>query len=247
MKIDILTLFPDLVKSVLKESIIGRAIQEEKITINVINFRDYAHNKHKKVDDYPYGGGAGMLLSVQPIYDALSSIGLTEEAKVLYMSPQGKTFNQKKAYELAKCDHLVIICGHYEGVDQRVIDHLIDEEVSIGDYVLTGGELASLVVVDAVARLRPDVLSDVLSHKEDSFAMGLLEYPQYTRPRDFNGWVVPDVLFSGHHQWIEDYKLKESLRNTYLKRPDLLESVELTEKQKQFLKEVIEEENKSQK
>jgi tRNA (guanine37-N1)-methyltransferase len=244
MKIDILTLFPELIEAVIKESIIGRAICNNKITINVINFRDYSNNKHKKVDDYPFGGGKGMLLGVQPIYDCLQSIGKTERTKVLLTSPQGKTFTQKIANELSENEHLIIICGHYEGIDERVRENLVDEEISIGDYVLTGGELAALVIVDAVSRLIPGVIEKE-SHQIDSFSIGLLEYPQYTRPAEFKGMKVPDVLLSGNHKLIDTYRLKESLRNTYLKRPDLLENYHLNDEERKLLAEIINEEAKN--
>jgi tRNA (guanine37-N1)-methyltransferase len=244
MRIDILTLFPELIEAVIKESIIGRAIGNNKITINVINFRDYSNNKHKKVDDYPFGGGKGMLLGVQPIYDCLQSIGKTERTKVLLTSPQGKTFTQKIANELSENEHLIIICGHYEGIDERVRENLVDEEISIGDYVLTGGELAALVIVDAVSRLIPGVIEKE-SHQIDSFSIGLLEYPQYTRPAEFKGMKVPDVLLSGNHKLIDTYRLKESLRNTYLKRPDLLENYHLNDEERKLLAEIINEEAKN--
>ncbi|HEY8364546.1 MAG TPA: tRNA (guanosine(37)-N1)-methyltransferase TrmD [Haloplasmataceae bacterium] len=243
MRIDILTLFPELITSVIKESIIGRAIEKEKITINVINFRDFSNNKHKKVDDYPFGGGEGMLIGIQPIYDCLQSIPRMNKSKVLLTSPQGTTFNQEKAEVLSKEEQLIIICGHYEGIDDRVREYLVDEEISIGDYVLTGGELAALVIVDAVSRLVPGVINSE-SHKNDSFSTKLLEYPQYTRPADFMGMKVPEVLLSGNHQQIEEYRLRESLRNTYLKRPDLLENYPLSEKEKKILEEIIQESKK---
>lgn len=235
MRIDILTLFPEFIQSFLNESIIKRAIETERVTINVINFRDFSTNKHNKVDDYPFGGGAGMLISVQPIYDALQTI---PKGKVILTTPTGQTFNQGMAERLKDEDHLVIICGHYEGIDDRVREYLVDEEISIGDYVLTGGELAALVIVDAVTRLVPDVLNKEESHQKDSFSSKLLEHPQYTRPREYQGMMVPDVLLSGNHQHIEDYRLKESLRITYLRRPDLLEDYSLTKKEKRFLEEI---------
>ncbi len=246
MRIDILTLFPDLINSVIRESIIGRAIESKKIEINVINFRDYSNNKHNKVDDYPFGGGSGMLIGIQPIYDALMSIEKTNNTKVLLTSPQGATFNQKKAEELSNEEHLIIICGHYEGIDDRVREYLVDEEISVGDYVLTGGELPALIIVDAVARLIPEVLNEQ-SPKVDSFSLRLLEYPQYTRPAEFKGMKVPDVLLSGNHQLIENYRLKESLRNTYLKRPDLLKDYPLNDKEKKLMQEIIEEEKEKTK
>ncbi len=246
MKIDILTLFPELILSVIKESIIGRAINNNKIEINVINFRDYSNNKHKKVDDYPFGGGSGMLIGIQPIYDALEKIERKPKSKVLLTSPQGKKLNQELVEQLSEEEHLIIICGHYEGIDDRVREHLVDEEISIGDYVLTGGELAALIIVDAISRLVPEVLNEA-SHQDDSFSTRLLEYPQYTRPVEFNGMKVPDVLVSGNHQLIAQYRLKESLRNTYLKRPDLLEKYTLNKQEKKYLTEIVAEESKNDK
>jgi len=241
MKIDILTLFPELIKSVIKESIIARAIENKKITINVINFREYSNNKHNNVDDYPFGGGEGMLIGIQPIYDCLNSIDKNTNTKIIMTTPQGSTFNQEKAEKLAKEDHLIIICGHYEGIDERVNKYLVDEEISVGDYVLTGGELPALIIVDAITRLLPGVIKNE-SHQNDSFSMKLLEHPQYTRPANFKGMKVPDVLLSGNHKLIKEFKIKESLRNTYLKRPDILKDYNLSDKEKQLLDEIIKEE-----
>lgn len=242
MRIDILTIFPEIIEAYLNESMMKKAIMQEIVTVNVINFRDFTANKHGRVDDYPFGGGAGLLIGIQPIYDALASIPKTDRTKVLLTSPTGTTFTQKVAERLKDEEHLVLICGHYEGIDDRVREHLVDEEISIGDYVLTGGELAALVVLDAVVRLQPDVLNKEESHQLDSFSMGLLEYPQYTRPRVFKGMAVPDVLLSGDHAKIERYRKKESLRRTYLHRPDLLEDYPFTKEEKQLLEEVIQEE-----
>jgi tRNA (guanine37-N1)-methyltransferase len=244
VKIDILTLFPEIIQAYLDHSIIKRAIETEKIQVQVINFRDYSTNKHNKVDDYPYGGGAGMLLSVQPIYDALQDLNQTGDTKVLLTTPTGTPFSQPVAERLKDELHLVIICGHYEGIDDRVREHLVDEEISIGDYVLTGGELAALVILDGVSRLIPEVLNKEASHMGDSFSTRLLEYPQYTRPAEFKGMKVPDVLISGNHQLIERYRMKESLRITYVRRPDLLENYKLNKLEKKLLQEVIEEEEK---
>lgn len=245
MRIDILTIFPNIIEAYLNESMMKKAIMQESITVNVINFRDYTANKHGRVDDYPYGGGAGLLIGVQPIYDALASIPQTEKTKVLLTAPTGTTFNQRVAERLKDEEHLVIICGHYEGIDDRVREHLVDEEISIGDYVLTGGELAALVILDAVTRLQPDVLNKEEGHQIDSFSMGLLEYPQYTRPRVFKGMEVPEVLLSGDHAKIERFRKKESLRRTYLHRPDLLVDYPFTEEEKRLLEEVIKEESES--
>ena len=209
IKFDCLTLFPEMFDS-LKQSIIGRAIENENIEINLVNIRDFSKDKHKKVDDTPYGGGAGMVMKADVVYDAYKSLK-TDDAKVIYMSPQGKTLNQKKVEELSKQEHLIILCGHYEGIDQRVIDKIVDEEISIGDYVLTGGEIPAMVLIDSVSR-----------YAEESFANGLLEYPQYTRPEVFEGEKVPSVLLSGNHQNIAKWRKEEALRITKIKRPDLL-------------------------
>lgn len=233
MKFDILTLFPDMFEITLGESIIGRARKAGLISINTVNIRDYATNKHKQVDDYSYGGGPGMVMQVQPIYDAYKSIvdELEYKPKVIYMSPQGRQFNQQIAEELSKEEHLIILCGHYEGIDERIIEEIVDEELSIGDYVLTGGELPAMIVIDAVSRLVPGVLAPDSSCKE-SFSSGLLEYPQYTRPVEVLGRTVPDILLSGHHVNIEKWRREQAIIRTFKKRPDLLDNVELTEKEK---------------
>lgn len=221
MRIDILTLFPEMFDS-LKASLIGKAQEKNLIEINVINIRDFSLDKHKKTDDYAFGGGAGMLMTPQPIYDAFVSIENYEKAHKIYMSPKGKTLTQAKVKELSNIEHLIILCGHYEGVDQRIIDLLIDEEISIGDYVLTGGELPAMVVVDTVARYLPNVLGNTESTEDESFSNGFLEYPQYTRPAEFMGLKVPDVLISGHHQNIEKWRKEESKKITEKRRPDIL-------------------------
>ena len=218
MNFDVLTLFPEMFEA-LNSSIIGRAKEKELININLINIRDFSKDKHKKVDDTPYGGGAGMVMKADVVYDAYKSIE-DKKAKVIYMSPQGKKLNQQKVEELAKEDNLIILCGHYEGIDQRVIDKIVDEEISIGDYVLTGGEIPAMVLIDAVARYNSGVIAEE-SIKEESFTNGLLEYPQYTRPEVFEGVKVPEVLLSGHHENIEKWRREESIRITNLKRPDL--------------------------
>ena len=202
MKFDVLTLFPEMFKS-LDESIIGRAVEKGLIEINLINIRDFSKNKHKKVDDTPYGGGAGMVLMPDVVYDAYSSVK-DKNAKVIYLSPQGKVLNQNKVKELSKENHLILLCGHYEGIDQRVLDEIVDEEISIGDYVLTGGELPAMVLIDSVSRYVEGVLSED-STKEESFSNNLLEYPQYTRPEEFRGRKVPEVLISGHHENIKKW------------------------------------------
>lgn len=220
MKFDVLTLFPEMFKS-LDESIIGRAKEKGLIEINLINIRDFSKDKHKKVDDTPYGGGAGMVIRPDVVYDAYSSIKDSKNAKVIFLSPQGKLLNQEKVKELSKEEHLILLCGHYEGIDQRVIDEIVDEEISIGDYVLTGGELPSMVVIDSVSRYIDGVLSNE-SIEEESFSNNLLEYPQYTRPEEFNGKKVPEVLVSGHHENIKKWRDEKSLEITKIKRPDLL-------------------------
>lgn len=224
IKFDVLTLFPDMLEAVLNESIIGRARKSGIVEINNINIREYSKDKHKKVDDYPYGGGNGMVMTVQPIFDAYASIveALNYKPKVIYLSPQGKVFNQSMAKELSKENHLILLCGHYEGIDERVIEEIVDEEISIGDYVLTGGELPAMVLIDSVSRLIPGVLTNENSFTDESHTDGLLEYPQYTRPFEFNGKVVPDVLMSGHHANIEKWRRQQSIERTKNKRPDLL-------------------------
>ncbi|WP_214783797.1 tRNA (guanosine(37)-N1)-methyltransferase TrmD [Exiguobacterium sp. s183] len=233
MKIDVLTLFPDMFKT-LDHSIVGRAKALRQVEMSFINFRDFSTNKHHKVDDYPYGGGAGMLLTPQPIFDAFDSIE-AKSPRVILTTPTGKPFNQQMAEEWAREEHLIFLCGHYEGFDQRIHDELATDEVSIGDFVLTGGELATMVMIDATVRLLPDVLGDQASHEDDSFSTGLLEYPHYTRPADFRGLKVPDVLLSGNHARIETWRREQSLERTYRRRPDLLEQLELTEDDKKFL------------
>jgi tRNA (guanine37-N1)-methyltransferase len=239
MKIDVLTLFPNMFSGVFNESILKKAQEKQAVTFNIVNFRQFADNKHQTVDDYPYGGGAGMVLKPQPIFDAVAH--LTKECKhqprIILLCPQGERYTQKKAEELAKENHLIFICGHYEGYDERIREHLVTDEISIGDYVLTGGELAAMVVIDSVVRLLPGVLGNEASPVLDSFSSGLLEHPHYTRPADFRGLKVPDVLLSGNHRLIEEWRQKESLRRTFLRRPDLLEQYELTEQQKKWLEE----------
>lgn len=219
MKFDVLTLFPEMF-GILNQSIIGKAIERELIDINLINIRDFSKDKHKKVDDTPYGGGAGMVMKPDVVYDAYKSIE-DRNAKVIYMSPQGKTLNQKKVEELAKESHLIILCGHYEGIDQRVLDKIVDEEISIGDYVLTGGEIPAMVLIDSVSRYVKGVLNEE-SIQEESFSNGLLEYPQYTRPEIFEGVKVPEILLSGHHENIEKWRKEKSIEITKKKRPEML-------------------------
>nr|WP_304215671.1 tRNA (guanosine(37)-N1)-methyltransferase TrmD [Fredinandcohnia onubensis] len=240
MKIDILTLFPNMFNGILGESILKKAQEKEKVSFRVVNFREYADNKHQKVDDYPYGGGAGMVLMPQPIFDAVEDLTTQTESKpkVILLCPQGERFTQQKAEQLAKEDHLIFICGHYEGYDERIRENLSTEEISIGDFVLTGGELAAMVISDSVVRLLPGVLGNEDSPVLDSHSTGLLEHPHYTRPADFRGMTVPDVLLSGNHMHIEEWREKESLRRTYNRRPDLLESYKLSPKQEKWLKEI---------
>ena len=235
MKFDVLTLFPEMFE-ILNQSIIGKAIEKELIDINLINIRDFSKDKHKKVDDTPYGGGAGMVMKPDVVYDAYQSIE-DKHAKVIYMSPQGKPLNQKKVEELSKENHLIILCGHYEGIDQRVLDKIVDEEISIGDYVLTGGEIPAMVLIDSVSRYVEGVLNKE-SKNEESFSQGLLEYPQYTRPEVFNNKKVPEILLSGHHENINKWRRCEALKNTYLKRPELLKNVELSEQDKKILEKI---------
>lgn len=220
MRIDILTLFPNSFAPI-KESILERATSAGKLEINIINIRDYSKDKHKKCDDYTFGGGPGMLMMAQPIYDAITSIDGFEYAHKIYLSPKGRIFNQSKASELSKHEHLILLCGHYEGVDQRVIDLLIDEEISIGDFVLTGGELPSMILIDAISRLKSGVLGSDESFEIETFKDNLLEYPQYTKPRDFMGNVVPEILLSGDHKKIDEWRRNESIKLTEERRPDL--------------------------
>ncbi|WP_243289896.1 tRNA (guanosine(37)-N1)-methyltransferase TrmD [Bacillus sp. FJAT-47783] len=240
MKIDVLTLFPNMFHGVLNESILKKAQEKKAVTIDVINFRSYSVNKHQTVDDYPYGGGAGMVLTPQPIYDAVDDLKEkhhTKNPRIILVCPQGETYNQKKAEELAKEEHLIFICGHYEGYDER-IRHLVTDEISMGDFVLTGGELAAMTIIDSVVRLLPGVLGKEESHIEDSFSTGLLEHPHFTRPREFRGMKVPDVLLSGNHQKIAEWRQKESLRRTWMRRPDLFEKYPLTDQQSKWLEEI---------
>lgn len=239
MKIDVLTLFPAMFDGVFSSSILGKAREKGLLELGTVNFRDYANNKHSTVDDYPYGGGGGMVLKPEPIFAAVEELtsGLERRPRVILMCPQGEPFTQKKAEELSREKHLIFICGHYEGYDERIREHLVTDELSIGDYVLTGGELPAMVVIDSVARLIPGVLGNERSAVTDSFSTGLLEYPHYTRPAKFRDWAVPDILISGHHGNIEDWRRKQSLLRTWKKRPDLLEQAQLTDKERCWLEE----------
>ena len=238
MRIDILTLFPEMCEAVMSESIIGRARKAGKVEIVCTNIRDFSGNKHNKVDDMPYGGGMGMIMAASPIYDCYKSLYKEgkEKPRLIYMSPKGKTFTQKKAVELSKLDRIVLLCGHYEGIDQRVIDEIVDEEISLGDYVLTGGELPALTVADAVCRMLPGVLSDDICFEEESHFAGLLEYPQYTRPAEWMGREVPEVLLSGNHKRIEEWRKVEAIKTTLERRPDMLKEEDISEKDKKLLK-----------
>ncbi|MBM7617748.1 tRNA (guanine37-N1)-methyltransferase [Weissella uvarum] len=243
MRIDVLSLFPDMFAP-MRESIIGKTIDKGLVDFNVVDFRDYTTNKHNKVDDEIYGGGQGMLLMPQPIFDAMDAVeqAAGDRGRVILMDPAGETFNQAKAEELAKEPHLTFIAGHYEGYDERIRE-LVTDEISIGDFVLTGGELGAMTVIDATVRLLDDALGDENSAVDDSFSTGLLEYPQYTRPADFRGRQVPDVLTSGNHAKIAEWKQKEALRRTYLRRPDLLENYPFDKTSRRLLREVEAEEN----
>ena len=246
MKFHVMTLFTEMIEDATKVSILGRAINNDLISIDAINIRDFSENKHMKVDDYPYGGGAGMVMQAMPIYKAYQSIidkrqNKNKKPRVLYMTPQGKVFNQKMAEELAKEDELIFLCGHYEGIDERVLEEIVTDNVSIGDFVLTGGEMPSLMMIDAISRLVPGVLHNDISAEFESFQDNLLEYPQYSRPEEVLGRKVPDVLLSGHHGNIEKWRREQSIIRTYERRPDLLEKANLSDKEKEFLEKYIRE------
>lgn len=237
MKITIMTLFPEMCNAVLDESIIGRARKSGIIEIDTVNIRDFTHDKHNRVDDAPYGGGMGMLMQTQPIYDCFASL-CSEDGKkphLIYMSAQGKTLTQKRVKELSQLPNIAILCGHYEGVDERIIEEIVDEEISIGDYVLTGGELPALILSDSIARMIDGVLPNDEAKELESHYSGLLEYPQYTRPPEWHGRKVPDILLSGHHGNIDKWRREKSLERTLERRPDMLKSAELTKKDKEYL------------
>ena len=242
MKIDVLTLFPEMY-SAMNQSILGRAIEDNYLTIDYINIRDFSNNKHNKVDDYPFGGGPGMVMKPEPIYDAIMSVK-KENSRIVYLSPKGRVYDQELANELSKEEHIVFLCGHYEGIDQRIIDNYITEEISIGDYVLTGGELASMVIIDSIARLIPGVLASEDSFTDESHYSGLLEYPQYTRPREFKGSQVPEVLLSGNHKNIANWRKYKALKDTYIKRPDIFSKYKLDKEEKKIFNQVISETSK---
>ena len=237
MNFHVLTLFPDMIRDGFQTSITGRAVEKGLLSLDTVNIRDFSVNKHNRVDDYPYGGGAGMVMQAEPVYLAYQSVAekLPKKPKVLYMSPQGKVFNQRMAEELAQEEEIVFLCGHYEGIDERVLEEIVDEEVSIGDYVLTGGELPALVIMDAVSRLVGGVLHNEDSAEFDSFYDNLLEYPQYSRPEVWRDKTVPPILMSGHHANVEKWRREQSLIRTLERRPDLLENANLTKQDKKFL------------
>ena len=240
MNFYVLTLFPDMIMDGLRTSITGRAMEAGLIHIEAVNIRDFTKDKHKHVDDYPYGGGAGMVMQAEPVYNAYQYLceKTGKKLKVVYMTPQGRTFTQKVAEEFAVEDDLVLLCGHYEGIDERVLELIVTDYVSIGDFVLTGGELPAMAIIDTVSRLVPGVLNNDDSAEIESFHDDLLEYPQYTRPETFEGVKVPEILQSGHHENINKWRRYQALKNTYYKRPELLENVELSEKDKEYLDEI---------
>ena len=238
MKFHVMTLFPEMIERAMGESITGRAIKAGHISVNAVNIRDFANNKHNRVDDYPYGGGAGMVMQAEPVYQCYESICRSignSRPRVVFMTPQGRTFNQQMAEELSREENLILLCGHYEGIDERVLEKIVTDNVSIGDYVLTGGELPALVVMDTISRLVPGVLNNGMSAVKESFSDNLLEYPQYTRPEEWMGEKVPPVLLSGHHKNIAAWYREQSILRTAKNRPDLLEKAELTEKERQWL------------
>ncbi len=240
MRIDILTLFPDMCESVLGESIIGRAREAGKVQINAIDIRDYTEDKHRRVDDKPYGGGMGMVMQAEPIYKCFMSLcdKIGSRPHLLYMTPQGRTLTQERVKELARLDNIAILCGHYEGIDERVIEELQPEEISVGDYVLTGGELPALIVADSVSRMLEGVLSNDECFEEESHYNSLLEYPQYTHPSMWRGKKVPDVLLSGHHQNVDKWRRQQSLKRTYERRPDMLDNAQLDKKDIEYLRSI---------
>ncbi|ALC88162.1 MULTISPECIES: tRNA (guanosine(37)-N1)-methyltransferase TrmD [Bacillaceae] len=237
MNIHILSLFPEMFEGVFNTSILKKAQEKNEVVLNVVNFRDFSGNKHHQVDDYPYGGGAGMVLKPEPLFNAIDSLTTNKQQKrrIVLLCPQGERFTQKKAEELAKEEELIFICGHYEGYDERIREHLITDEISLGDFVLTGGELAAMTIVDSVVRLLPNVLGNAESHEKDSFSTGLLEHPHYTRPVEYRGYKVPDVLLSGNHAEIEKWRREQSLKRTLERRPELLESINLSKKDQEFI------------
>lgn len=240
MRFDVLTLFPEMIHAFSEASILGRAQKEGHIEVNVHNIRDFSRDKHRKVDDTPYGGGMGMLMSVQPVIDCFNSFSneLSQNSRVIYLSPKGRVFNHSVAVELSKYENLVFLCGHYEGIDERIEELIIDEQISIGDFVLTGGELPAITIIDAVSRLIPGVLADSVCYEDESIASGLLEYPQYTKPAEFLGLKVPDVLLGGNHDDIRRWRRRASLEQTLKYRPDLLKNANLTKEDILYLEEL---------
>lgn len=254
MNFHVMTLFPEMIEAAINVSITGRAIEKGLISVNTINIRDFSNDKHNRVDDYPYGGGAGMVMQAEPVYKTYEYLinrikaskkdpELFKKPRLIYLTPQGRLFNQNMAKELSKEEDLILLCGHYEGIDERVLEMIVTDNISIGDYILTGGELPALVVIDAVSRLVPGVLNNETSAEFETFKDNLLEYPQYTRPEVFMGRKVPDVLLSGHHAKIEAYRRKQSILRTYERRPDLLEKANLTEEEREYLTRLIFEKN----
>ncbi len=246
MNFHVMTLFPDMINNAMGESITGRAIKAGHISVNAVNIRDFANNKHNRVDDYPYGGGAGMVMQAEPVYrcykditDKIAEKNENRKPRVIYLSPQGKTFSQTMAQEYAKEEDLIFLCGHYEGIDERVLEEIVTDYVSIGDYVLTGGELPALVMMDTISRLVPGVLNNDMSACTESFSDNLLEYPQYTRPEEWLGKKVPPVLLSGNHKKLAEWYREQSVIRTALRRPDLLEKAELTESEKKLVKDLL--------
>lgn len=240
MRFDVLTLFPEMIRAFSEASILGRAQKEGHIEVNVHNIRDFSKDKHRKVDDTPYGGGMGMLMSVQPVIDCFNSFSneLSQNSRVIYLSPKGRVFNHSVAVELSKYENLVFLCGHYEGIDERIDELIIDEQISIGDFVLTGGELPAITIIDAVSRLIPGVLADSVCYEDESIASGLLEYPQYTKPAEYLGLKVPDVLLGGNHDDIRRWRRRASLEQTLKYRPDLLKNANLTKEDILYLEEL---------
>ncbi|UTR10888.1 tRNA (guanosine(37)-N1)-methyltransferase TrmD [Evansella sp. LMS18] len=244
MKISILTLFPDMFTGVFQQSILKNAQEKNLVEYELVNYREYTKDRHNRVDDYPYGGGGGMVLTPQPVFDAVEAVKQqgsdAKPPKVILLCPQGERYTQKKAEELAKEEHLILICGHYEGYDERIREHVVTEEISIGDYVLTGGEIGAMVIADSVTRLLPGALGNETSAVTDSYSTGLLEHPHYTRPADYEGMKVPDVLLSGHHERIDRWRREQSLKRTYERRPELLENMDLTKEDTEFIKKLKE-------
>jgi tRNA (guanine37-N1)-methyltransferase len=237
MNINVLSLFPTMFEGVFQQSIMKKAQEKNAVALNIVDIREFA-DKKRQVDDYPFGGGAGMVLNPKPIFNAVESVKKQKKPRVILMCPQGERFTQKKAEELAGEQELVFICGHYEGYDERIREHLVTDEISLGDFVLTGGELAAMTIIDSVVRLLPGVLGNADSPVKDSFSTGLLEHPQYTRPADFRGWKVPDVLTSGNHARVDQWREEQTLKRTLERRPDLLEQIELTAEQKKIIHEL---------